>query len=401
MIPLKNADYLFGLLHDLFKISITYFNQHGEVEYESSLTVSPVINAETLFERMTEIDSHYPILLSTLALDNFIAIPLEETVRKSGVLLIGPSIHTRISEETIQGLKNDLQLTMEDSLLKEYFSALPVISKTDLLNIGKAAYYLLFQKELDILNIVDFHSDKDPTEIENADLLLSANRMDQNFHHPYLLEKEIFRCISEGNKEELFKKIQRMIEKDQLGVLSKRSHVRSQKNLAISGITLATRAAMEGGLEQEVAYTLSDLYIQTLEDAESISQIDRIQSEAFGELADRVKKNKLKKYSKPVNACMNYIFSHLYEEVSLSHLAALTNLSPSYLSKRFKSEVGLPVSLFIQQERIEEAKKLLTFSNYSLSEIYSRLNYNDQSYFTKSFKKVTGLTPVEYRNSTF
>ena len=94
------------------------------------------------------------------------------------------------------------------------------------------------------------------------------------------------------------------------------------------------------------------------------------------------------------------ILQRLYQltgDISLDHLAEICHLSPNYLSSLFKKEVGISISEFIQQLRIDEAKKLLDLTNYSISEIGTFLNFNDQSYFIKTFKKHTGLTPKQYR----
>ncbi|MEM5593918.1 helix-turn-helix transcriptional regulator [Niallia circulans] len=62
--------------------------------------------------------------------------------------------------------------------------------------------------------------------------------------------------------------------------------------------------------------------------------------------------------------------------------------------------MGIPISEYIQQMKIEEAKKLMTFAEHSLSDIHALLNFTDQSYFTKVFKKYTGITPKQFRKNT-
>lgn len=158
--------------------------------------------------------------------------------------------------------------------------------------------------------------------------------------------------------------------------------MRNQKNLSIAGITLATRAAIEGGVLPEIAYNLSDLYIQKLEELESNSDITLLTSYAIMELTERVKKGQKHKYSRPINLCHNYIFNHLYESITLASLG---------------KEVGISVVEYIHQLKIEEAKSLLTFTNYSSVEISGLLNFHDQSYFSKVFRKHTGVTPKQYK----
>ena len=87
-----------------------------------------------------------------------------------------------------------------------------------------------------------------------------------------------------------------------------------------------------------------------------------------------------------------------YNNISLNDICEALHFSPSYLSRLFKKEMNLTISEFITQEKIEEAKRLLIGSNHTLLEISNLLHFSDQSYFTKSFKKVTGMTPKVYRN---
>ncbi|WP_249649209.1 AraC family transcriptional regulator, partial [Lysinibacillus sp. D4B2_S17] len=82
----------------------------------------------------------------------------------------------------------------------------------------------------------------------------------------------------------------------------------------------------------------------------------------------------------------------------LDQFSAICHLSSNYLSSLFKKEVGISLSEYIHQQKIEEAKKLLTFTNYPILDIGSLLNFTDHSYDIKVFKKFPGITPKQYRN---
>lgn len=140
----------------------------------------------------------------------------------------------------------------------------------------------------------------------------------------------------------------------------------------------------------EIAYTLSDFHIQHIEELNEIPAVDRALTAALCDFADRVRDNRRSKHSRMSALCQNYIFNHLYEEITLGRLAEIAGLNPSYLSHLFKKETGLAVSDYIQRERIEEAKRLMTLPGITLSDIATRLHFNDQSYFTKVFKKIHG-----------
>src|SRR5699024_1482835 len=105
--------------------------------------------------------------------------------------------------------------------------------------------------------------------------------------------------------------------------------------------------------------------------------------------------SKKQQYSSAVTACRSYIFKHLYDEIQLSQLSKIVAMNPKYLSTLFKKEVGISLSSYIRSLKMEEAKSLIMFSDYSLTAIYELLHYYDQSHFTKVFKQYTGITPKQ------
>lgn len=173
--------------------------------------------------------------------------------------------------------------------------------------------------------------------------------------------------------------------------------IRSKKNLGIIGISIATRAAIDGGLHSEIAFSLSDSYIQRLEDLSSIQDIDNLQMEAIFTFTNKVSEVKEEQYTKTITSCKNFIYSNRYEKITHEDVANIVQLSHSYLSVLFKREVGISVSDYIQKIKIEEAKNLIVHTNTPLSEISSLLHFTDQSYFTKVFKKFEGITPKQYK----
>ena len=183
------------------------------------------------------------------------------------------------------------------------------------------------------------------------------------------------------------------------GNLSKKDTLRSHKNLVITAITLATRAAIEGGLYPEIAYNLSDAYIQQIEELNKINSVNGLLEDILVDFTERVAKANRSHYTKTILLCQEYIFNHLYEDLTLESLAEQFHISPSYLSNKFKDETGETLKYFIQRNKIEEAKNLLVYSDLNISEIYSVLNFYDQSYFIKVFKKFTGCTPKQYKNN--
>lgn len=87
------------------------------------------------------------------------------------------------------------------------------------------------------------------------------------------------------------------------------------------------------------------------------------------------------------------------EEISRNDLAAKVFLHPDYLSRIFKEQMGMSLSDFIIQVRIDKAKVLLQKTDDRISDISAKVGYPNTAYFTKLFKRATGMTPKEFRKA--
>jgi two-component system response regulator YesN len=98
-----------------------------------------------------------------------------------------------------------------------------------------------------------------------------------------------------------------------------------------------------------------------------------------------------------VSEAYKYVSMNLGKRITLEEVAAHLHMNPSYFSRFFKKETGLTFIEYVTDQKIERAKELLDQTNYYVSEICEMLGYDNQSYFIKTFKAQTGLTPTEYR----
>ena len=167
----------------------------------------------------------------------------------------------------------------------------------------------------------------------------------------------------------------------------------------ISFATLISRAAIRGGLSQESAFLLSDLYCQRMDMLSERAEIEHLLVGMAMDFCDKAAKNRQTRQLSPVvHMALNFITVHLHEDFTLEDLAAHCHLCRRSLSLRFKEEVGMSVVDYVQREKIDEARFLLEHTDLGLSQISSHLNYSSQSYFIAQFKKIVGETPERYRN---
>lgn len=340
-----------------------------------------------------------PRLHTTGFLENFIILQLPGG---GGAIVIGPVLNAPVTGDNAASLLRDHSLPPgQQASWLEYYSSLPVISRMRWYHAALLLYTLATGQALSITEFLAAGTLSEPLPPADAspDLDLSYRREHTWLHHDPMQEREMFRHITDGDKAGLLRTYASFAE-ESYGRLSRKSQLRSKKNLAVSSITLATRAAIEGGLLWEIAYTLSDFHIQHIEELRDIPAVDHAMLAALCDFADQVAGSRSSKHSRISDRCRNYIYNHLYEELPLSRLAEFTGLSAGYLSQLFKKETGTAISDYVQQQRIEEAKRLLELPGITLSDIATRLHFNDQSYFTKVFKKYTGLTPRQFKQQS-
>ena len=92
-----------------------------------------------------------------------------------------------------------------------------------------------------------------------------------------------------------------------------------------------------------------------------------------------------------------YIRDHLADELSRNELASAVYLSPDYLSHLFPEKMGVSLTAYITGERIRRAKELLMRDEMSVRDVALASGFQNISYFSKQFKRITGLTPQEFR----
>ena len=108
-------------------------------------------------------------------------------------------------------------------------------------------------------------------------------------------------------------------------------------------------------------------------------------------------KSEGKIYSPEVVKAKEFIQEHYNKQISLQCVADRVGLSANYLSGLFKKETGMGIMAYVMRYRVEKAKPLLSNTNMKVYEIGMEVGYTDESYFSRSFKKITGVRPNDFR----
>lgn len=229
------------------------------------------------------------------------------------------------------------------------------------------------------------------------DSLLFESHETADYHVPQDFEQAICAAVEAGDRSMLERALFSPVQ-GKIGRMSA-NELRQSKYSFICLATLVSRSAIQGGLDSETAFSLSDLYCQR---ADLLTEISKIQNLTFTMLVDFCSKvhenSKHPAVSPVVDKCLRYISIHLHEPITIDLLSQHCGLCGRSLSIHFKKEMNMGITEYIHREKLREAKYLLRHTEHSLADVAAYLNYPSQSYFTQIFKKLTDMTPQQYRN---
>lgn len=181
------------------------------------------------------------------------------------------------------------------------------------------------------------------------------------------------------------------------GILSNGDPVRQAQNVSIILTALVARAAIDGGMNPEEAYTLSDYFIQQAELCTSLDEATALTPRIYQTYVKKVYNVKTQNYHPAVSFTCAYIDKHLFDVISLDEIARELGYETYYLTILFKKDTGKTIKSYILEKKLAYAKIMLETTLMDVSEISDQLAFSSSSYFCTQFKNSVGETPLSYR----
>lgn len=315
-------------------------------------------------------------------------------------LFVGPYLTENLEESDIYNLMEQLHIPQElFSQLRDYYNALPlVLDKNFFYSFLQRSYCSIFQvEEVKSLhfNLRTLESQKEFLEkhefIVPKDPVLSMHLLEER----YEVENAVLDAVFQGNSAKALSCAEQM----QNIRFSPRSDnpLRNAKNMYIVLNTLLRRTAYLAGVHPLYIDEVSDNYARLIEHCKSKKELEEFGPFMIQKYCSLVEKQSLSTYSKPIQQILVTIDASLTGDLSLKRFANELFLNTSYLSALFKKEVGVTLTDYVNQSRIAYAKKLLRSTTLPIQDIAIKSGISDVHYFTRLFRKETGMSPREYR----
>ncbi|ALB47329.1 response regulator transcription factor [Clostridium beijerinckii] len=206
-------------------------------------------------------------------------------------------------------------------------------------------------------------------------------------------------AIEQNNIENLKSELTHLYDKDIRGFMQ----FNYLNYINSSLLDLVVRTCNRYSIAYEDIFSTSYLPIEILSTKETVEEMSGWFIEIFTKIININFNNSFKnKYSKKVADSIDYINKNLFNQsLSLTDIAENINVHKVYLCRIFKEETGENVTQYILKARIEKSKEIILSTNYKLYEISDKLGFNTPQQFSILFKKVTGITPNQFRDSYF
>lgn len=320
-------------------------------------------------------------------------------IENNSYRVIGPIIFERITNERFDELFYSLRLPerLRIPMQNYYFS------------VSYIPYEAAFGSLLNL--ILDYQYGKDDYRIVHMD----ENRMShqkkfyegyfripdepfQNIHYieeRYGYENAMMLAVRNGNEQAALEQHGKLSS----SMLPQRltNELRDQKDLTITTNSLLRKAAEQGGVHPIHIDSLSNGNIKQIEMLTSIEECRHFQRKMVRGYCQLVKKHNLQDYSLPIRRVLTFISTDLTADLSLKALAEQLNVNSSYLSGLFKKEMGMALTEYVNTARITQAQILLYTTDLPIKNIALQCGISDMYYFSRMFKRITGVPPKVYR----
>lgn len=225
-------------------------------------------------------------------------------------------------------------------------------------------------------DLKSFYKATDFSALENHEKLLIQNVKSGNASNVRAVIRDILKCINE------FKIDKESIKKFYWNTIN---------------LIFSLPASLKlGEVDNFYSRSITDLFAM-IDQCESLQELNQLLEDSAVSMAEKINAFNQKTINSTLQKAMEYIRQNYHEAVTLNEVADHTYVSTYYLSRMFTKELGKNFVDYLNEVRIDKAKEYLKDSNYKTYEIAELVGIRDAHYFSKLFKKYTGITPSEYK----
>lgn len=328
---------------------------------------------------------------------NHIVFPLINQNALFGSVLAGPFLMDEPDSILIEGVSKHYPFTTSELLeLYDESKVLKVLPPAKVTYLSKMIYYMFSglisdSKQQLVINQNKLHQQ---SKINESIQMYKTSGVLKSSSYPYEKERLLITKLRTGDVAE-----SKGLLNDLLGYVffSEGNNLDVIKSRSMELCALLSRAAIEGGATSDSVLKVNNQLLSIIPTIQNIDDLCYKLQESIDVFTDCMFEHVPGKNTDIVKKAIQYISHNFSNPITLEIVANEVHLTPAYFSSLFKQSTGSTFREYLNMVRIEESKRLLSNTDYSLLDIAIATGFEDQSYFSKVFKKYTGLTPKQFR----
>jgi len=324
-----------------------------------------------------------------------ICIPVMDKNTPLGGIFFGKCLWEPVTDILIEDIEKRLKdIRLDKKKLVSAMRKLPIIQGRKIHDAGEFLFDLLYEVGGFDSRIIRWRRLRSEQQSQICEFIQERKKLGTEWQYPLQSERELLGKVKIGDKtgaKEILNLIFGTIlfhNPGDLGVLKAR---------LLELLSILSRGAVEGGVDIDVMLERNLDYVNKVMQIDNQEDLCAWICTAMNEFIELVYTSQDSKKVTQITPAINFIDANYDKPISLAEIAKASHLSSSRLAHIFKEQMGITIIDYLTSVRIDRAKKLLLATDQSCTEICFQVGYNNQSYFTRTFKELVGMTPRQFR----
>jgi two-component system, response regulator YesN len=328
-----------------------------------------------------------------------ISITLFHNKEDLGYVLVGPIAMGKINQEIITNIFRLNKVQSNSDLISPltlFIRNMKSITPIQVAHLSKLLFACVLAWSEESSNYKEINNDfKEQAQIGESVQMLKKKNL--SLLYPYDIEKQLILKVKNGESYEAKVLVDELLNEV---LLIESGNLDLVKTTILELCAVLSRSAIEGGASIQQVFEKDYNYVNSINDAVNVSDLRKRIESIVMNFSSNVFDTLYLGNSDYIVKAVQEISSNYMNKLTLHNLSESLHINSAYLSVLFKKEMGSNFSDYLNSMRIKKSKELLVTTNLSLLEISLQTGFEEQSYFTKVFKKIVGCTPNKYRQNS-
>jgi len=324
-----------------------------------------------------------------------VCVPVMDRDTALGGMFFGKCLWEPVTQILVKDVEKRLKgLGIDRKRLRAAMRKLVVIQGRKINQAAEFLFDLLYEVGGLDSRVIRWRRQRAEQQSQIGEFIQERKKLGTEWKYPLESERELMGKVKIGDRtgaKEILNSILGTIlfgNPGELGVLKAR---------LLELLSILSRSAVEGGVDIDIMLEKNLAYVNKVMQIDNQEDLCAWISTALNEFIELVYTSQDAKKVRQITPAINYIDANYDKSITLDEIAAISHLSTSRLSHIFKEQMGITIIDYLTSVRIERAKQLLLGTEQNCTEICYQVGYNNQSYFTRTFKELVGIPPCRFR----